>query len=188
MNRELSAMVKEIKSCKRCGLWKTRKNPVIGDGSPNSRIMLIGEAPGYNEDISGKPFVGEAGKILNELLKSVGLERKDVYITNILKCRPPGNRNPRPEEIKACVPYLDRQISLLKPRIIATLGSFAMSYIFEKFGLKKEKISSVHGKVFKVNNLTGTVKIIPLYHPAVAVYNKNMKTTLLKDFRSLCTE
>jgi len=115
----------------------------------------------------------------------VGLKRDEVYITNVVKCRPPNNRDPLPEEIKACSKYLDRQILLIHPRTIVTLGRFALSYIFEKFGLKEEKISKIHGKVFTVSNIFGRFRIIPLYHPAVAVYNQNMKGTLLKDFKSV---
>jgi len=142
-------MNEEIKNCKRCNLWKTRNNIVIGEGSLNADIMFIGEAPGYYEDKQGRPFVGKAGKILDELLNSVELKREEIYITNILKCRPPGNRDPLPEEIKACTPYLDRQIEIIKPKKICTLGNFATNYIFSSFGLKPESIGKIHGKVFK---------------------------------------
>ena len=182
---ELRAMESRIRECKLCELWKTRTNPVIGEGSISTGIMFIGEAPGYYEDLQGKPFVGKAGRILDELLHSVALERADVYITNILKCRPPGNRNPKPHEIEACTPYLDSQLAIIEPRIIVTLGSFSLSYIFHKFGLKPDKISKIHGKVFTVSTISGIKKIISLYHPAVATYNPGMKEILMEDFKRL---
>jgi uracil-DNA glycosylase family 4 len=182
---EMSRLAKEVDSCTKCGLHKTRNMPVFGAGSPNAGIMLIGEAPGYNEDLQGKPFVGRAGRVLDELLKSVGLERKDVYIGNILKCRPPGNRGPAREEIRACTPYLDAQLSIIRPRVIATMGSFSTSYIFGKFGLKEDRISRIHGRAFTVRNLAGIEKIVALYHPAVATYNAGMMPALLEDFRAL---
>jgi uracil-DNA glycosylase family 4 len=182
---DISRIKRDVESCRRCGLHKTRKNPVLGEGSLDARVMFVGEAPGFNEDLQGKPFVGKAGKIFDELLKSVGLDRKDAYITNVLKCKPPGNRNPNPEEIEACTSYLDSQIAIIKPRIIVTLGSFSMSYIFDKFGLEKGKISNLHGRDFKITNLAGIEKIIPLYHPAVATYNPGMKGMLIEDFRQI---
>ena len=120
----------EIKYCKKCELCKSRNNPVIGEGNLNTEIMFIGEAPGYNEDKQGIPFVGKAGKILDELLHSIGLQREDVYIANILKCRPPENRNPLKTEIDACTEYLNRQIELIQPKIIIPMGNFACSFIF----------------------------------------------------------
>jgi len=180
---KLEKIEEEVKNCRRCELWKTRNNPVVGEG--NNGIVFIGEAPGYNEDQIGRPFVGKAGKVLDELLTSIGLKREDVYITNILKCRPPGNRGPLTEEIEACSPYLDRQLAILRPKLIVPLGNFALSYIFRKFGLKEEKISKVHGQVFTLTTLTGTVKIVPLYHPAVATYDPGKKSLLLEDFKQL---
>jgi len=179
----MEKIAKAVENCRKCNLWKTRKNPVVGAGSLDSEILFIGEAPGYNEDLQGYPFVGRAGKILDELLESVGLKRDDVYIANILKCRPPDNRNPLKNEIESCTEYLNKQIELIQPKIILPLGNFACSYIFEKFSLKYDKISNVHGKVFQMNTLMGTIKIIPLYHPAVATYNPNNKDTLLEDFK-----
>ena len=175
----------KIRVCKLCELWKTRTNPVIGEGSISTGIMFIGEAPGYYEDLQGRPFVGKAGRILDELLRSVTLERADVYITNVLKCRPPGNRNPKPEEIVACAPYLDSQLAIIEPEVIVTLGSFSLSYIFHKFGLKPDKISKIHGKVFTVSTISGVKRIISLYHPAVATYNPGMKEVLKEDFKQL---
>ena len=186
---ELERIEQSIKACKRCELWKTRTNPVAGAGSLSAKIVFVGEAPGYYEDLKGEPFVGKAGKVLDELLASVELQRSEVYIANVLKCRPPGNRNPATEEIRACTPYLDAQLEIIQPEIIATLGNFSLSYIFDKFGLrsKKDKISKIHGKVFTVSTIAGIKikKIIPLYHPAVATYNPNMKETLIDDFKVL---
>ncbi len=182
---EMNSLKQKIYLCKRCNLWKTRTNPVVGEGSLTTNIMFIGEAPGYNEDQQGKPFVGRAGKIFDELLNSIGLKRKDIYITNILKCRPPDNANPSPEQIKACSPYLDEQIKIIQPKIIVTLGNFALSYIFDKFRLKQEKISSIHGRVFTLANLVGIEKIVAMYHPAVAAYNPSMKAILIKDFKTI---
>lgn len=181
----MEKIIDEVKNCKKCELWKNRNKPVIGDGDLNTEIMFIGEAPGYNEDKQGIPFVGRAGKILDELLDSIGLRRQDIYIANILKCRPPKNRNPLKTEIDACTGYLNRQIELIKPKIIIPLGNFACSFIFEKYGLEYNQISNVHGKIFKLNTSFGELKIIPMYHPAVATYNPNKKTVLLQDFSPL---
>ena len=183
----LETLKKEVLSCKKCPLYETKTNYVVGEGNKNAKIMLIGEAPGYNEDQTGRPFCGAAGKVLDELLNSIEIAREEVYITNILKCRPPGNRDPKPEEVKACSPYLDRQIEIIKPKIICSLGNHATSYVFKKFGLndKLSGISKLHGQVFEVSTLFGKIKIIPLYHPAVATYNANMLNTLKEDFKVL---
>ncbi len=181
--------IKELKQqiliCKKCELYKTITNSVIGEGSPDTDIIFIGEAPGYNEDKQGKPFVGNAGKIFDELLNSIDLKREEIYITNILKCRPPENRNPTEEEIKVCSSYLNKQIEIINPKIICCLGNFATSYILKRFNIKEkiQGISKIHGKIFNVQTLTGVIKIIPLYHPAVATYNSNMLETLKQDFQ-----
>src|SRR3989344_5431964 len=161
--------------------------PVIGEGSHNAKIMFIGEAPGKNEAETGRPFCGASGRILDELLASAGITRKDVYVTNIVKDRPPMNRDPFPEEIEAYAPYLDRQIEIIRPRVIATLGRFSMAYIMNRLGLNSqlESISQMHGKILEAKTNHGSVKIVPLYHPAVAVYNANMKEALKKDFEIL---
>lgn len=182
---EMQKIEDQVKNCKKCSLYKTRNKPVTGAGSVDAKILFIGEAPGRNEDLQGYPFVGRAGSILDELLESIKLTRDDVFIANILKCRPPNNRNPMQSEIQSCTGYLNRQIDLIKPIIIAPLGNFACSFIFEKFNLEYDKISKVRGKVFDVNTLDGKIRIIPLYHPAVATYNPNTKTTLLDDFKSI---
>jgi len=180
----------EILNCKKCELWKIRTNSVVGEGSQDTDIIFIGEAPGFNEDKKGKPFIGQAGKIFDELLNSINLKREDIYITNILKCHPPQNRNPTQEEIKSCSIHLNNQIELIKPKIICCLGNFATDYIFKKFNLKEkiQGISKIHGEIFTISTLTGVIKIIPLYHPAVATYNSNMLETLKKDFKILKNE
>ncbi len=182
---EIQQVKQDVVNCRKCELCKTRKNPVVGNGSFNASVMFIGEAPGYHEDIQGVPFVGRAGKVFDELLHSIGLQREEVYVCNILKCRPPDNRNPLDLEIKACTPYLDRQITAIKPKVISTLGNFATSYVLEKFGLQSEKIGKIHGKIFHIKNLIFDAKIIPLYHPAAATYNPNMKTVLMDDFKTI---
>lgn len=180
---DMKHVISSVENCKKCSLWKTRKNPVSGEGSLDADILFVGEAPGYNEDMQGRPFVGKAGKILDDLLESIGLDRNKVYIANILKCRPPGNRNPLNTEIDSCTEFLDKQIEIIQPKIIVPLGNFAVLYIFEKFGLKHDKISKLHGKLFQINTLYGGVKIIPMFHPAVATYNQDAKSVLLEDFK-----
>lgn len=166
---------------------KNKNFPVIGEGNHDAQIMLVGEAPGRNEAATGRPFCGAAGKILDELLESAGIKRQDVYVTNVVKDRPSFNRDPLPAEIQAYGPFLDRQVNIIRPKIIATLGRFSMQYIMEKFGLAAhlKSISQIHGQTFVANTTFGEVKIIPLYHPAVAVYNTNMKEVLKKDFQIL---
>ena len=189
---ELLRQIKdEVIGLKESPLYQERiKNkvfPVIGEGSHHARIMFIGEAPGRNEAATGKPFCGAAGKILDELLVSADIDRKDVYITNIVKDRPPFNRDPLPDEINAYGPFLDRQIEIIQPSVIATLGRFSMDYIMRKFGLENQlkSISQMHGKSFKATTNYIEIKIIPLYHPAVAIYNNTTKDTLIKDFQIL---
>jgi len=187
----LHQIKEEILNGKSLPLYKERvKNkvyPVIGEGNHNAKIMFIGEAPGKNEAETGRPFCGASGRILDELLASAGITRKDVYVTNIVKDRPPMNRDPFPEEIEAYAPYLDRQIEIIRPRVIATLGRFSMAYIMNRLGLNSqlESISQMHGKILEAKTNHGSVKIVPLYHPAVAVYNANMKEALKKDFEIL---
>jgi DNA polymerase len=175
----------EIKSCNKCDLWKNKKNYVIGNGSLDSNIFFIGEAPGYNEDLKGIPFIGRAGKILDDLLFSIGLHRNDVYITNILKCRPPKNRNPSNSEIETCTKYLNYELEIIQPKIISTLGNFSSNFIFNKYGIKYEKISKIHGKIFKKDCIHDKLYIIPQFHPAVGVYNNNKIKILFKDFKTI---
>ena len=189
MEKEKSRIIEEIgekvKNCKKCPLWKTRTNPVIGAGNLDAELMFVGEAPGHNEDLLGRPFVGAAGKVLDELLGNIGLSRKDIYITNILKCRPPHNQDPNPDEIRACTPYLDKQIETIAPKTICTLGNFATKYVLTKFGFKSGSIGNVHGKVFHVKNLLIQTRIVPTYHPASVLYNPSVMDLLRKDFGNL---
>jgi uracil-DNA glycosylase family 4 len=160
--------------------------PVIGEGSLDAKIMFIGEAPGKNEAKTGRPFCGASGKFLSELLESINLKREDVYITNLVKDRPTDNRDPTPLEVAEYSPFLDRQIEVLKPRVIATLGRFSMAYIMNKYGLEGELsvISKIHGKVYIVKGSNKReLKIIPLYHPAVALYNGSNRPVLMRDFQ-----
>ncbi len=182
---EIKKLKKECNEfCKKHPLYEEGTFPVFGEGSLDPDIILIGEAPGYNESITGKPFCGAAGKILDEILNNAGLKREDIFITNIVKLRPPKNRNPTKEEINQFSPFLDNQIKILNPKIIGTLGNFSTAYIMEKFNLKDKikGISKIHGQVFNVSTLFNVIKIVPLYHPAVATYNANMKDTLKQDF------
>ncbi len=187
IDQELKKIKEEVINCKKCSLYKTRTYPVIGEGNHRAKIVFCGEAPGAREDKTGRPFCGAAGKILDELLNSVGIRREEVYICNILKCRPPANRDPQKEEIEACVPYLERQIEIIKPEVVCPLGRYSMKFLMEKFGLedKVEPISKIHGKTFEVKTISQNLKIISLYHPAVAIYNPNMKETLKEDFQVL---
>jgi len=159
--------------------------PVIGEGSHTAEVMFIGEAPGENEAKTGRPFCGRAGKVLDLLLASVGIERKDVYVTNIVKDRPPGNRDPFPDEITVYAPFLDRQIEIIKPKVVATLGRFSMQYVMSRYGLEWEldSISKLHGKAFDAKDF----KFVPLYHPAAAIYNQQLLDTLKEDFKVLKT-
>jgi len=161
--------------------------PVIGEGSHDSKIMFVGEAPGRNEAKTGRPFCGAAGKILDELLASVGIPRDEVYITNIVKDRPPENRDPLPREIEIYGPFLDRQINIIQPEIIATLGRYSMGYIMKKFDKEfdLEPISVAHGKAYDAKAEYGPIKIVALYHPAAAIYNQHLIETLKKDFTIL---
>lgn len=161
--------------------------PVVGEGSHVAHIMFVGEAPGKNEAETARPFCGRSGKVLDEMLESINLNRSDVYITNIVKDRPPENRDPNEEEIKIYGPFLDRQIEIIKPQVIATLGRYSMKYIMEKFELadKVGPISELHGKEFPTKASYGPINVIPLYHPAVALYNGSNKDTLLSDFQVL---
>ncbi len=180
----IAGLRQAVANCRRCDLWKTRNSPVLGEGSLHAKILFVGEAPGFNEDRQGRPFVGKAGTIFDQLLNSINLKRQDIYITNVLKCRPPQNRNPFPSEIKACSLYLHSQIETIKPEKICCLGNFAASFIMKKFGLqdKLAGISLIHGKAFAVSTLAGQIEIIPLYHPAVATYDAGMLEPLKKDF------
>ena len=163
--------------------------PVIGEGSHSADIMFIGEAPGRNEALQGRPFCGAAGRILDNLLKSINIPREDVYITNIVKDRPPENRDPLPSEIENYGPFLDRQIEIIKPKVIVTLGRYSMNYIMNRFDLdfEIEPISTAHGKVYEGKASYGMIRIVPQYHPAAAIYNRDLITTLTEDFKIIPT-
>ncbi|MDO8658396.1 MAG: uracil-DNA glycosylase [Candidatus Levybacteria bacterium] len=166
---------------------KNKYYPVLGEGNHDAKIIFVGEAPGRNEAETGRPFCGAAGRILDDLLKSINVARKDVYVTNIVKDRPPENRDPLPDEIRLYAPFLEEQIDIIQPEVIATLGRFSMTFILEKFDVleKTESISMLHGKVLDAKASFGQIKIIPLYHPAVAIYNAKSKDILIKDFQAL---
>ena len=166
---------------------ENKYHPVIGEGSHDARIMFVGEAPGKNEALTARPFCGAAGKILDQLLASIGVARADVYITNIVKDRPPENRDPLPEEVKIYGPFLDRQIAIIRPKVIATLGRYSMGYILDTFDVKEASpsISQNHGRVFNAQGPYGEIHIVPLYHPAAAIYNRHLLETLKKDFTVL---
>jgi len=185
----LQETAERAKDCQKCRLSPTRTQVVWGTGNPANGVVFIGEAPGFNEDKKGIPFCGKAGGILDRLLLSGGLRRPDVYITNIVKCRPPENRDPEPDEISACSEYLDRQLALINPRIICCLGRHALAVMLKKYDLSAEgSITKLHGRVFTAgNNLFSTVNIVAFYHPAVATYNPGMFPVLQKDFAVLKT-
>jgi DNA polymerase len=166
----------QIGACQKCDLAKTRTRAVPGEGNPNADIVFIGEGPGFHEDQQARPFVGQAGKFLDELLASIGLKRSDVFICNVLKCRPPGNRDPLPTEIAACKPWLDTQIETIKPRVIVTLGRFSMSRYFPG-----QAISKIHGQARKFGDMT----VVPMYHPAAALHQASLRKTIEYDFQKL---
>ena len=172
----LIEIAQEIRQCQNCGLARTRKNAVPGEGPYNAEIMLIGEGPGHFENEQGRPFVGQAGKFLNELLANGGLKREDVFITNVVKCRPPENRDPQDVELAACAGYLERQIEAINPLIILTLGRFSMARYFQT-----AKISAIHGKASWV----GGRLIIAMYHPAAGLHQPNLKADIMHDFSFL---
>ncbi|TVR24586.1 MAG: uracil-DNA glycosylase [Anaerolineaceae bacterium] len=161
--------------------------PVIGQGDHDAAIMFIGEAPGKNEAQTGRPFCGASGRVLDEMLAAVGLQREAVYITNIVKDRPPDNRDPQKAEIALYAPFLDRQINIIQPRVIATLGRFSMDFVLERFNAPQagQKISALHGQAIAATADYGDVWIVPLFHPAVTLYNASQKQTLLDDFAAL---
>lgn len=177
----MKKLIKEINGCKKCSLNKSRNFPTTRCGNIKSKIIFIGEAPGKNEDETGTPFCGRAGKILEELLESIKLKREEVYITNIVKCRPPRNRDPKKIEIKRCSAFLEREIALLQPKIICSLGRFSSKYVLKKYLGKSFEIGEVHGKVFKIEEMI----IIPMYHPAAAIYDNKKIKILKKDFKKI---
>ena len=174
---ELIQLHTAIRSCKNCGLHATRTQAVPGVGPCPANVMIVGEAPGFNEDRQGEPFVGAAGKLLDTLLARISLSRADVYITNVLKCRPPMNRDPMPNEVETCSPYLKRQLELVKPKVVLILGRHALERLMPGQG----SISRIHGTMIK----RGDVAYVPLYHPAAALHNGSLVADLERDFDSL---
>lgn len=185
IEHERTTLDEAIRTCTRCPLAETRTNAVPGDGPVPARIFFIGEAPGRNEDIKGIPFVGRAGSILDGLLEGIGVARGEVFITNIVKCRPPKNRDPTYEEIEACRPYLESQLALFRPEVIVPLGRFAMRWVLESYGLSPGPISEVHGQVFRVQVISGERVIIPVYHPAATIYRPAFREVLEADFETI---
>jgi len=174
---EISLIYEQVRDCKKCPLHKFAKNPVPGAGAETAEVMFIGEGPGEKEDELGLPFVGKAGKLLDEMLASIDLKREDVYIANVVKHRPPGNRDPKPEEVEACWPYLEEQIRIIKPKLIVCLGRHSLARFLPSVG----PISAVHGRAFK----KGKQAYMSLYHPAVGLYNGGMRETLFQDFKKI---
>ncbi|HHS97334.1 MAG TPA: uracil-DNA glycosylase [Chloroflexi bacterium] len=174
--RELAQIAEEVRACTACILHRGRTQAVPGEGPADAEIMFIGEAPGFHEDQQGRPFVGAAGRFLEELLESIGLKREDVYITNIIKCRPPANRDPLPDEIEACSPFLERQLEVIQPKLVVTLGRFSMARFFPK-----ARISQIHGQAKRV----GGVVCLPMYHPAAALHQPSLRRVVEEDFRRI---
>ena len=178
--------------CTKCDLSKTRTNVVFGKGNPHAKIMFIGEAPGEKEDLQGIPFVGAAGRELDKLLRKIGLTLEDVYIANILKCRPPQNRDPNPAEIELCTPYLIRQMILIRPQVICTLGNYSTKFVLSGCIPKKmdsiQGITSLHGKVNMIDFEGIQFKVIPIYHPAAMLYKPALRIDFEKDFEKISEE
>lgn len=172
----LAEVAGQCASCELCELHYSRKNAVAGEGPPDADILFIGEGPGFHENEQGRPFVGAAGRFLEELLQGIGLTREQVFITNVVKCRPPSNRDPQPEEVQACDPYLERQIAAINPKVIVTLGRYSMGRF-----IPHVKVSQVHGQPSKV----GGRLIVPMYHPAAALHQPSLKTVVEADFAAL---
>lgn len=167
----------QVENCHACSLCETRTNIVFGDGDPHARVLIVGEAPGKNEDLQGKPFVGAAGKFLDELLEEAGLKREEVFIANVLKCRPPSNRNPQADEIEACAPFLREQTQSIDPWIIVTMGNFATQFILRT----GTGITRLRGTVQQA----GRFVALPVFHPAAAIYDRSKRDVLLEDFRQV---
>jgi len=176
---DLPSLRAYIGDCQRCSLAATRNTLVFGVGDPHADLVFIGEAPGRNEDLRGEPFVGAAGKLLDELLASIGLHRSEVYIANVLKCRPPNNRDPLQSEIETCTPFLAEQVRIIDPKVIATLGNFSTRYILDT----DRGITQLRGRLFEV----GGRRVVPIYHPAAALYSPDKRQVLFDDFRRLAT-
>ncbi len=173
----LDQLQAQVSACRGCALASGRTNVVFGAGDPRARVLIVGEAPGKNEDLQGQPFVGAAGKYLSELLALAGLSRDEAFIANVLKCRPPGNRDPRPEEIQACAPFLREQTRTINPQVIVTLGNFSTKFI-----LKTEQgITRLRGRAYQAGKFT----VFPVYHPAAAIYDRSKREVLEGDFAEI---
>lgn len=178
---QLAELASQIIICTKCPLHDSRLHAVPGEGNSHAFLFFVGEAPGYNEDQEGRPFVGQAGRILEELLALASLKREQVYITNLVKCRPPRNRPPRKKEIGTCSPYLDSALEILKPKVLVPLGRYSLGFFQSKLGLDSHPITEVHGKGFEAATSWGVLDLFPLYHPAVALYTNGMKAELNDD-------
>jgi DNA polymerase len=178
-------LTREVKSCEKCGLCSGAKNKVMGEGDLDSRVVFVGEAPGRKEDETGRPFVGPAGKLLDRLLAGANLSRDKIFITNVVRCRPPGNRRPMTDEVEICSGHLERLLEIIEPNIIAPMGNSAIGYVFERFGVEKSVIGGVHGNAVRVKAIWGDAAVFPLYHPAAAIYNRRLLTELEKDMVEL---
>ena len=174
---DLPSLSRAVHECRRCPLGASRTHAVPGVGPPDARILIVGEAPGQNEDQQGEPFVGAAGKLLDQLLRGIGLSRADVFITNILKCRPPGNRDPQPDEVTACSPFLEDQLRLIRPEVVLVLGRHALARLLPG----QDSITRAHGRVIVKDGVT----YIPVYHPAAALYNSFLMKPLEQDFQAV---
>ena len=175
---------KQIRECKKCSLWKTRGHALPGEGNIRAKLFLMAQAPGYNEDREGKMFIGPSGKVLDDLLKVGNVRREEVYMTNLVKCMLPKYRKPKQEEIETCSNYLDKEIEMIKPKVLVPLGYHATRYTFNKYGLSsppKKQIHEVYGRLF----LAEAVKIFPLPHPAAVLYNEAIKGTMIEDYCKL---
>ncbi len=175
-DQALKKIAEDVSSCNKCELYHSREKGVPGEGPSNAEIIFIGEGPGFHENMQGRPFVGAAGDLLVELLDSIGMKREDVFITNVVKCRPPGNRDPAPEELKACKPYLDQQIQIINPSVIVTLGRFSMARF-----IPQAKISEIHGQPIRVKGML----VMPFYHPAAALHRPSLRSVVEEDFAKL---
>lgn len=179
----LEEIAESVRKCRKCPLHESRKNAVPGEGNERARIMFVGEAPGRSEDEVGRPFVGAAGRLLEELLTSIGLRRQEVFITNVVKCRPPNNRDPRQEEIEACLPYLIEQVSVVDPEILVALGRHSAGVLLGRVG--GVSIMRVRGRVHEVEVFGRPRKVMPTLHPAAALYNPGLRSLLEEDFEKL---
>ncbi len=174
--QELELIATQVSNCTNCDLHHSRKNAVPGEGPPNAEIMFIGEGPGFHENEQGRPFVGAAGKVLDDLLAKIGMQRSDVFIGNVVKCRPPGNRDPHADEISACSEYLERQIQTIDPKVIVTLGRYSLMYF-----MPNAKISDVHGKAMQVRGRL----VVAMYHPAAGLHQRSLMSTIEEDFKKI---